>query len=211
MYFDEHFCQHLNEVNDQGSIICTDCGLFLSNVFVHSFKEIHKEPYNENDYILEILSRLQMPEFFKHDITYNLQKIDIKDRKKERAKAFVIYKTLNSLNCGISIKDISAVTGFTDNQIYNYQTSNDSIILDPINHLEKYCILLNLPKNSYAVIKETIKVQNSGHNPITILATAIYNYCKSYKIKISMQKIANVLNISCVSIQRYLKFLKNES
>lgn len=210
MYFEEHFCEHINEVIDQreGTIICSDCGLVVSSLFINSFNENVETETNE--YVLEILSRLQIPEFFKTDILNNLKNIEVKHKTKENAIAFVIYKTLNDLDCGVSIKDISAVTGYTDSQIYNFQTSNDSVILDPLIQLEKYCIMLGLPKKSYSVIKGTINSNKTGHNPTTILATAIYKYCKTHDCGVSMKKIAETLNISCVSIQRYIKFEKKK-
>ena len=210
MYFEEHFCEHINEVIDQreGTIICSDCGLVVSSLFINSFNENVETETNE--YVLEILSRLQIPEFFKTDILNNLKNIEVKHKTKENAIAFVIYKTLNDLDCGVSIKEISAVTGYTDSQIYNFQTSNDSVILDPLIQLEKYCIMLGLPKKSYSVIKGTINSNKTGHNPTTILATAIYKYCKTHACGVSMKKIAETLNISCVSIQRYIKFEKKK-
>ena len=210
MHSEENFCPHLNEIVDHsgGAIVCIDCGLVVSNVFVSNFE--FYEPKHEDEYILEILSRLQMPEFFKNDILLNLEKIPMKQRKKDNAKAFAIYKTLNELNCGIAIKDICSVTGFTDSEIYNYQSSNESIIFDPTIQLEKYCILLGLPKDSHSVIKEMINFNKTGHNPTTLLATAIYKYCKKNHCDISLEKISKTLNISSVSIKRYIKYRKNE-
>lgn len=211
MHTEQNICQHLNEIIDQrgGAIVCTDCGLVVSDFFIdNSSVNIETET---NEYVLEILSRLQMPDFFKNDILLNLNKIDVKNRRKENAIAFVIYKTLNDLGCGVSIKEISSVTGFTDSQIYNFQTSNDCVILNPLIQLEKYCIILGLPKNSHSVIKGTIKSNRTGHNPTTVLATAIYKYCKTNHCGISMKNIADTLNISCVSIQRYLKFKKSKN
>ena len=208
----ENHCPHLNEIIDQcgGAVICTDCGLVLSEVYLSPVKNF-KTLYNfKNDYILEILSRLQMPEFFKDDILKNLDDIEPKYRKNENAMAFVIFKTLNDLNCGVSIKDVSSVTGYTDSQIYNFQT-DESIFLNPITQLEKYCAILELPKNSFSVIKENMKITQTGHNPNTVLGTAIYKHCKEKNLNISMQKIARTLNISCVSIQRYIRLTKNES
>lgn len=208
----KNICLHLNEIIDQigGAIVCTDCGLVISSVFMtHHFTEKENDPMR--DYVLEILSRLQMPDFFEHDILKNLENLSFKYRKKENAVAFVIYKTLNDLNCGVSIKDMSSVTGYTDSQIYHYQSCNEAVIIDPLIQLEKYCILLNLPKNSHSVIKGSMKVIQTGHNPSTVLATAIYKYCKLIKFPLSMEKIAKNLNISTISIHRYLKLTKNES
>ena len=206
-------CNHLNEIIDQigGVIVCTDCGLVLSNFYLtpNNYKEKQLNPMR--DYVLEILSRLQMPDYFQHDILTNLEQLPIKFQKKENAAAFVIYKTLNDLKCGVSIKEISAVTGFTDCQIYDFQSHNETVIIEPTIQLEKYCIMLGLPKNSHSVIKENIKILQTGHNPSTVLATAIYKYCKQIKFPISMEKIAEKLNISTISIHRYLKLTKNES
>lgn len=210
----EHSCMHLNEIIDQtsGVIVCTDCGLVISNLYLsnvsHDYKAEKMNPMR--DYVLEILSRLQMPDFFQHDIITNLEQISIKYQKKENAVAFVIYKTLNDLNCGVSIKEISSVTGFSDSQIYNFQAQNETVIIDPLIQLEKYCLILGLPKNSHTVIKENIKILQTGHNPSTVLASAIYKHCKKTGFPISMGKIAQKLNISTISIHRYIKLTKNE-
>lgn len=210
MHNEQNLCSHLNEITDHvgGAIICTDCGLVLSNVYLFDFdfeKENEVSENSQRSYILEILARLEMPDCFAKIIQKNLQTIDSKHRKNENAIAYIIYKSLVDLNCGISIKDISAVTGYTDSQIYNFQSCNDCIIVDPITQLEKFCILLELPKDSYSVIKENIVIHQTGHNPTTVLGAAIYNHCKKIKLNLSMQKIAKTLNISSISIQRYLK------
>ncbi len=65
MYFEEHFCEHINEVIDQreGAIICSDCGLVVSSLFTNNFNE--NVETERNEYVLEILSRLQISEFFR--------------------------------------------------------------------------------------------------------------------------------------------------
>ena len=78
-------CNHLNEIIDQigGVIVCTDCGLVLSNFYLtpNIFKEKQLNPMR--DYVLEILSRLQMPDYFQHDILTNLEQLPIKFQKKK--------------------------------------------------------------------------------------------------------------------------------
>ena len=89
--------------------------------------------------------------------------------------------------------------------------SNETVFVDPNNLLEKYCAILGIKKQSYAVIKENISSNKTGHNPSTILGAAIYNYCKVNIKHISLDKIAETLSISPISIRRYLKIKQNES
>ena len=89
MHHEEYCCQHLNEIIDEreGSIVCTDCGLVLSNLltsYENHLKEVNKPT---DDYILEILSRLEMSYFFSHDIKKNLEKINF----------YFIYLKLNKI------------------------------------------------------------------------------------------------------------------
>jgi transcription initiation factor TFIIIB Brf1 subunit/transcription initiation factor TFIIB len=104
------------------------------------------------------------------------------------------------------MKDISAITGLKNNSIYSMQEKDKVIILKPNEMLEKYCKYLNLDFKAYSVIKEKISTSlQSGHNPLTIIGANIYVYCKEKKLNYSMKKIASTLNISCISIQRYIK------
>ena len=207
----ENICQHLNEIIDerQGDVICTDCGLILSAVYMSNFKSTSSIE-KSNEYVLEILSRLNLPKFFAVCITAKIDKMG-KEKKKESMLAFLIYKTLNELGCGVTLKEINSVTGFTDNQIYNKQKSNETIILNPSESLEKYCSLLGLPKNSYAVIKGKMFKRKTGHNPTTIIGSEIHQYCKENKIGINIEKISEILKVSPISIRRYSKLKKDES
>lgn len=206
-----NICKHLNEIIDerQGDVICTDCGLVLSAVYLSNFNSTSNSE-KSNEYVLEILSRLNLPKFFAFDITTKIEGMG-KEKRKESMLAFVIYKTLNELGCGVTLKEINSVTGFTDNQIYNKQKSNETIILDPSTSLEKYCALLGLQRQSYAVIKGRMSKKKTGHNPTTIIASEIYQYCKENKIGINIEKIAQTLKVSPISIRRYYKLKKNES
>ena len=201
-----NICEHLNEIIDhiQGDIICTDCGLVLSAFYVSNYN-CTLESEKSNEYVLEVLARLNLPKYFAMDIEKNLDRLTEKEKKKENTMAFVIYKTLNDLGCGVTLKEINSVTGFTDSQIYNKQASNETVIIDPHNSVEKYCALIGLPKQSVAVIKGNISLNKTGHNPLTIIGSAIYNYCKEKKIPITLDKIAKTLNISPISIRRFSK------
>ena len=105
----------------------------------------------------------------------------------------------------ISIKDIVSVSGISENYIYDMQNNEDSIILNHMLLLEKYCTLLGFDFKTYSVIKELLPNLNTGHNPLTVIASTIYKYCKENKLKYSMKYIASIVGISSVSIQRFLK------
>jgi transcription initiation factor TFIIIB Brf1 subunit/transcription initiation factor TFIIB len=206
----ESLCQHLNEIIDQrqGDVICTDCGLVLSEVYYKENNFVYnKSKHEKQNEVDEILERLHLPECFTSDILVDYDKTKT---NKKNCLIFSIYHTLNKLGFPISLKEISSVTGVSDSKIYDVQNVNESVYLSPEQLLEKFCKILNLNYNAYTVIKESLpKTLKTGHNPLTIAATYIHIYCKKNKLKYSMKKIATVCNISCISIQRYLKHLKS--
>lgn len=196
-------CGHLNEVTDEheGTIICIDCGLVLSN---HFFFEENKQSDNKNDKeaYKEILSKLNLSEM----IADNLSSL-----KNENMSSIAsnLYLEINKNSC-ISIKEISSVTGICEKKI-SLKTKGTINVLDKQKILEKYCKELDLSFKNYSVIKEIVnKTQLSGHNPLTVIASCLYLYCKKNSIKISMKKVSSVIGISCISIQRFLKSYKNE-
>jgi transcription initiation factor TFIIIB Brf1 subunit/transcription initiation factor TFIIB len=206
----ENICMHLNEVIDdrEGSIICIDCGLVLSdnlyhadNYLFHLTSSVDKD-LNE---IKELLERLNLPEAFSSQIFDNYKKL-VKERKRSKyLLPYTIYQTLNEIGYPISIKDISAVSGVSENLIYDMQKNEESIILNPDSLLEKYCKILDLDYKTYSVIKERLPKIKTGHNPLTVIASTIYKYCKENKLKYSMKYIAHIVKISPISIRRYLK------
>ena len=126
--------------------------------------------------------------------------------KKKFLIPYFVYKTLSEIGFPVSIKDISAVSGISENDIYSMQESEQSLILNPFSLLEKYCKLLGLSDyKTYSVIKENLPTIDTGHNPLTVIASTIYKYCKENSIKYSMKQIASTIGISSVSIQRYIK------
>jgi response regulator of citrate/malate metabolism len=58
---------------------------------------------------------------------------------------------------------------------------------------------------TFTLIKEKLPTNNTGHNPLTIIASTIYIFCKENNLKYSMKEIAKTIGISPVSIQRYIK------
>lgn len=222
MYNAENICEHLNQVTDQheGSIICQDCGLVLSDYFetderkdksfnFHDVDEINQK----NDYanklcwleeIKDILDRIHIPCTY---ATHILRYFNGAYKSKNFNNLyFSIYKILNSSGIPISLAELSTATRTNKNHISKSQKINDTIFIKYDQLAEKYCTLLNLDFKTVAVIKE--KIRNSpvtGHTPITIVAATIYQFCKRKNKNISMKKISSLMNVSCISIQRYSK------
>jgi transcription initiation factor TFIIIB Brf1 subunit/transcription initiation factor TFIIB len=198
----------MNEVVDEreGTVICTDCGLVLSHYFMPQTNNSFCGGTFMVEEIKEVLERLNFPQCFCDDIYTNIKSSKKENTRKKFLVPYFVYKTLNELGFPVSIKDISAVTGVSENDIYSMQESEQSLILSPFSLLEKYCKLLGLNDfKTYSVIKETLPSTETGHNPLTIIASTIYKYCKENGLKFSMKQIASTVGISSVSIQRYIK------
>jgi len=198
----------MNEVVDEreGTIICVDCGLVLSNFFFPQPTINFCGSTSVKEEIKELLERLNLPQCFSEDIYNNIQSSKKENMKKKFLIPYFVYKTLSEIGFPVSIKDISAVSGISENDIYSMQESEQSLILNPFSLLEKYCKLLGLSDyKTYSVIKENLPTIDTGHNPLTVIASTIYKYCKENSIKYSMKQIASTIGISSVSIQRYIK------
>ena len=202
-------CNHLNEIIDEnrGDIICTDCGLVLSDKLFINYKgnEENKNTSIDGNEINEYLEKLNLPTCFSSKILDNYKKTRNGKRKKKELLPYTIYKCLNDEGFPISMKEISAVSGFTDSKLYSMQ--EEAIILKPCQLLEKYCKILGLDYSTYRVIKTALPTSKlTGHNPLTIVGSVLYAYLKKHKPrKFPMKTIAKVVNTSCISIQRYLK------
>lgn len=209
----ENLCSHINTVIDEreGSVVCTECGLVLEDKYFKVYN-YHLSPIEKDqnvsikNEVSELLAKLELPDVFTKLIVEKFENELTEKKNKKGLLAFVVYKTLNDNNIPVSIKDISSISGLSDIDIYDMQDSNESVIVQPSDLLEKYCGYLGFDFKVYSLIKKDLPIQNiSGHNPLTIIAATIYKYCKKNSIKLSMKKIASTVKISCVSIQRYLK------
>jgi transcription initiation factor TFIIIB Brf1 subunit/transcription initiation factor TFIIB len=200
----EHCCTHINQVIDEreGTMVCLDCGYVVAEQIYHETSLLREENNNLSCQIKDILDKLFLPHCFTADIIRNYNKLT----KKKHLLEYVIYLTLHEMGYPISIKDIACVTGITDSKIYDLQENDKAICLQPHDLLEKYCNLLQLDYKTYSLIKNDLPTKiETGHNPLTVIASTIYKFSKNNKLKLSMKQIASVVNISTVSIQRYIR------
>lgn len=193
-------CKHLNVVIDEheGIYICTDCAHVISNYFIHDrIVNTEFQTSEKNNETLEILARLNLPDSFKDFIS--------KQNESLVNNASNIYIKTNEKNSVVTLKEMSSITGIKPQKLAKNMTN----VINKELLLEKYCTLLDLDFKSSTVIKENyLSKEISGHNPLTVVASAIYIYSKKENKKLSMKKISDVFGISPISIQRYLKLTK---
>lgn len=196
-------CEHKNQVLDEheGTYVCTNCAKVIDNYYTQTIKPCN----NEIMYIEKNTSNLISSEFASR---LNIPVLNVKDKQTELKSVSNIYLEANKADFSVTLKEISAISGYSVKQI-GKETKNTVNLLNISSLLEKYCKLLDLDYKIYSVIKETIDTENiSGHNPLTIVASHIYKFLKDNKQKISMKKICEIIGISSISIQRYLKTLQ---
>jgi transcription initiation factor TFIIIB Brf1 subunit/transcription initiation factor TFIIB len=213
-------CKHENEIVDQheGSIICTDCGLVKDQYFKN--EQFNYDSYsisNPLSLVENILEQLHLPLQFTEIITNNLDKshynttlptcFETKTRNYNIKKIMtMIYNTINDKNSNILLKEISNFSKLSSNQI----KSKDISIVNIEDVLERYTKRFNIDFNDNTLIKEEVlKYVNTGFQPLTIIGGVIYDHFLKIKLRKSMKKIAQILGISSISIQRFLKY-KNE-
>jgi len=206
-------CLHINDITDihEGTIICTDCGVIKDIYYENNHgtfdKVIKKDSTGD---VKNMLEQLHLPQQFSETIENNLLKNKNKFHKSNLSSilnvkklASEIYNTVNSGQSRLLLKDIANFSHLAPSKI---KSKNISILdLDMI--LEKYTKLFNISFKKYTVIKEKIKkYNNTGFQPLTIIGSAIYLHLLEVGKKQSMKAISQILGISSISIQRFLKY-----
>lgn len=209
-------CSHLNPIMDysNGCYVCDMCGVVLDNIYIQpdTVPSYYNTNLDEkwNNMIKDTLELMHLPSCYTNIIFKKFIQSNIK--KCEKELMYTIYKTLNEEKCSIPLKSISALSSVQEKNIYKCQKTNDILVLNPIDMLEKYCKYLELDYKTYSLIKERyLKTPVTGHNPQSVIAAIIYQTCREQKIKKSMKDISTVVQISVISIHRYWKsYIKNE-
>lgn len=211
-------CSHQNEIIDyhEGTIVCTDCGIIKDFYFENTINPIIPQVEN-NSYgeIENVLDRLHIPDQFSNIINNNLSsritkksrisRIDNTRYKKissVKKIATEIYNVVNQSNSILLLKDILNLSHLEPKQI----KSCDITIINLDEILERYTRKFDLNYKTFLQLKEKVsQFNNTGFQPLTIIASVIYLYHIEIGKKISMKKIASLLGISSISIQRFIK------
>lgn len=208
-------CSHKNEITDtvSGDYICVDCGLILDRYFISNM--VKSSPLEvttkEKEYVLEILSRLNLPSIISDKVLLQMQP---NTKKSEKEICRNLYKTLTELEIPFSVRDISAVSGISCKKILALgKEANPKSCISPCNIinievsdiLERFCMKLGLGYQHYTLIKKSINHKNSGFSPITVASAFIYLYCRKHFKSIKLKQITEVTGISCMSVHRFLK------
>jgi hypothetical protein len=114
-----------------------------------------------------------------------------------------IYNTVNKHNSTLLLKDILNFSHLSPTEI----KSQDILLVNLSEILEKYTKKFNIDYKTYTVIKDKVdKFKNTGFQPLTIIGGIIYLHFLNIHKKVSMRKISEILGISSISIQRFLKY-----
>lgn len=202
-----HNCLNYYEIEDShtSDLICSNCGLILDKIYTN-YDFVFEKKFPLQEEISEILERLNLPNSLAYDIAFECEK----DEKlsKEEYLMFKVYEILNKKKIPISLKEVANVSNFSSKEISRKQ-ENQTISISIFDYLEKFGNILKINYSDIKKIQEySKKISISGHSPLTITATLIYKYSKENKIDLSIDRIANVLNVSKISIQRYYKKIK---
>lgn len=201
------YCAHLNETLDvqQGEYICTDCGQVLDNFFVHLTVPPKNKSWHSDAWLDEtkdILDRFHIPIRYSSLVINYFQHMYAK--KTFPALLFSIYKVLNDQQVYISLHDLALCTGTGLSDIFATQKSDEHVFLNLPIMAEKYCYMLDLNPATISVIKKNLsETVLTGHSPSTIIAGTIYRSCRQLNIPITIKKVSQVTNVSCISIQRF--------
>jgi len=191
-----------------GSRVCSMCGLVEENVYeeVRTTISDFKNPTNFKilEEIRDMLDRVHISTNLADLCTdYYMKNYSGFNRK---AMVFSIYFVLNKYSFNVSLKNLLNANGLCGESTFSTQKSNENVILDIVEMVEKYSVMLGFNFKETSLIKEMVKMSpKSGHTPLTIIAGNIYLYCRKNNKKISTKQIAQTTQVSTISIQRYIK------
>jgi len=208
-------CLHFSEVIDhhEGTIICVECGV-VKDVIYESIN-ISKDLDLKKDSLCQVknfMEQLHVPEKFSELVSNNLSRSkDMNSTMCNKRKRIIsvkklateIYNTVNSNNSHLLLKDVLNFSHLSTHQI----KSKDILLVNLSEIVERYTKKFNIEYKTYTVIKDKVEeFKNTGFQPLTIIGGVIYLHFLKDKKKISMRKISEILGISSISIQRFLKY-----
>ena len=218
-------CPHINQVIDEaeGSEVCTDCGLVLSNnLFVDDRCGIQKKiPIHINyidkyhDIMQETCAKMHISSAYA-DKAYMLFKKQRTEKNKmlndhDALAAYCIYVVLKNEDAHRSIRQISAYTDVSMKRLWLIEKVYGRLS-EPINTRQiigAYYHYFDLCYKDLKVLQTAVDLfSERDYTPNTLAASLIYVYCSLLKVKCPLNKAADVFNISTMSIHRCVKYLK---
>ena len=221
-------CLHINYILDfhEGTEICTDCGLVLNPLFIQpSEKTIPTQSVEviptqliptQIVSIEESLERLNVPtSFSKLCKTFLCKYTKLGLKKNAHLLSVVVYKVLVQEKIPRTMREIAYVFNTTTCKMWKLLTTiqekegaKKTENLKAVDILFKYCQMLNIAFDNYKKIANDVEKYSTIFpqlNPCSIIGGVIYNFQKSNKKKISLKKVSEIVNVSSMSIQRFLK------
>lgn len=209
MNFAERDCSHENEIIDsrEGTIVCTDCGLIKDQFYFEEPKLYFRTSLNleYENYIKDIFDKLNIPFIHIDEIITKFKIANPKNNKKQFLIC-IILEVLNNYSIPISIGDISNLTEYDPSDIFKRQQNDSKIILPLKESMERFCKLLKLTFQDYQLIYKYYEShERTGHQPLTIIASFIYDHVKKNSIDLDINQICETIGISKVSVLRFYK------
>ena len=205
-----------------GTIVCQDCGLVLHENIPYNTNEItNNDSFAKSSNYFKIVDCC-----YRMHITYNfiisfIHESFTNERKKpvfqkindDHLIAYIIYTSLKNLNIPRSLDYVAGNCGVRTNDIWKCEfvdekLSNPIRFQDIVRSVHSQVGLTMKESDKICDLEENIK--NLSFSPLTLAGSLIYFYCKLKKKKVTLKKVAELVNVTNVSICRCLKILKKE-
>lgn len=223
-YFFSDHCPHLYPIIDihEGTLVCPDCAKVLTYNNLAAEKQIgeqgkkwmtkielilHDFCCNGNIPMIMETATIEYFNLLQRDMKeYNIHESEI------NVMVFSLYHTVNRCGANMSPQEIEALTGVRCGKLWKIETIFESHISNRATDLvNKMCNSLHLifkdQQRIFTIVDnfpESYPNMGSVKNR-SIVATAIYLYCKKIKLDYSMSEIANNCNTSITTIKNVMK------
>lgn len=195
-----------------GCYVCVKCGYVKDSYYFFEADKASTSYASLSNKTIEaisdILDRIHISTVYNKEIALYHQKNYSKFNMENLVMS--IYRVINKYGFNISLNHLMQISGLKGKRIFKSQKPNENILLDITEMIERFIQPLDLTYKDVSLIKEQIKSQPlSGHTPLTVIAGNIYLYCKTNNKHITIKKISLTTQVSCISIQRYIRNKKN--
>ena len=213
-------CTHQQtvELQHEAETVCMCCGLVLEKMYGNTHERMYLQNVTATDaddltFLLEICSSNFIPDRFAYEAAYEFAQMM---QKSSPAKLIAkLYNVLLQNNASRTIKNLAYMSGVTNSDIRREVSNiglpgqaNSKDLLHPI------CAKLHFKRSDICKmdqIIDSVECKNQHLNPLTVIGGVIYQYSKKIKNKISIKDIAEVCDISPMSIYRFNKIFTSSS